>query len=112
MVDVRAVDLRKEGGVAAVVGPIGVEHAVEAGSVLSDLRSVQGISTLRGVRIFNRYDVEGLTDAEFASAVRNVLSEPQLDNTYEHLPPRTKGERTLAVEYLPCLLYTSIPWET
>ena len=58
------------------------EHAVEAGSVLSDLRSVQGISTLRGVRIFNRYDVEGLTDAEFASAVRNVLSEPQLDNTY------------------------------
>ena len=77
------------------------EHAVEAGSVLSDLRSVQGISTLRGVRIFNRYDVEGLTDAEFASAVRNVLSEPQLDNTYEHLPPRTKGERTLAVEYLP-----------
>ena len=77
------------------------EHAVEAGSVLSDLRNVQGISTLRGVRIFNRYDVEGLTDAEFASAVRNVLSEPQLDNTYEHLPPRTKGERTLAVEYLP-----------
>ena len=77
------------------------EHAVEAGSVLSDLRSVQGISTLRGVRIFNRYDVEGLTDVEFASAVRNVLSEPQLDNTYEHLPPRTKGERTLAVEYLP-----------
>ena len=77
------------------------EHAVEAGAVLNDLRQVQGISTLRGVRIFNRYDVEGLTDEQFASAVRNVLSEPQLDFTYEHLPPRTKGERTLAVEFLP-----------
>ena len=77
------------------------EHAVEAGAVLSDLRQVQGIATLRGVRIFNRYDVEGLTDEQFASAVRNVLSEPQLDFTYEHLPPRTKGERTLAVEFLP-----------
>ena len=77
------------------------EHAVEAGAVLSDLRQVQGIAALRGVRIFNRYDVEGLTDEQFASAVRNVLSEPQLDFTYEHLPPRTKGERTLAVEFLP-----------
>ena len=77
------------------------EHAVEAGAVLGDLRQVQGIAALRGVRIFNRYDVEGLTDEQFASAVRNVLSEPQLDFTYEHLPPRTKGERTLAVEFLP-----------
>ena len=77
------------------------EHAVEAGAVLNDLRQVQGITTLRGVRIFNRYDVEGLTDEQFASAVRNVLSEPQLDFTYEHLPPRAKGEKTLAVEYLP-----------
>ncbi len=77
------------------------EHAVEAGAVLADLRAVQGIESLKGVRIFNRYDVEGLTEEEFATAVRNVLSEPQLDLTYEHLPPRTKGERTLAVEYLP-----------
>ena len=45
--------------------------------------------------------MEGLTDEQLASAVRNVLSEPQLDFTYEHLPPRTKGERTLAVEFLP-----------
>jgi len=77
------------------------EHAMEARSVLKDLREVQGISALKGVRIFNRYDVEGLNADEFAAAVRNVLSEPQLDFTYEHLPPRTKGEKTLAVEFLP-----------
>ena len=77
------------------------EHAMEARSVLKDLREVQGIEALKGVRIFNRYDVEGLNADEFAAAVRNVLSEPQLDFTYEHLPPRTKGEKTLAVEFLP-----------
>ena len=33
------------------------EHAVEAGAVLSDLRSVQGIANLKSVRILNRYDV-------------------------------------------------------
>ena len=77
------------------------EHAVEAGAVLQDLRAVQGISNLTRVRIFNRYDVEGLSKAEFDTAVRLVLSEPQLDDTYEHLPPRQAGERTLAVEYLP-----------
>ena len=57
------------------------EHAVEAGAVLSDLRSVQGIANLKSVRILNRYDVEGLTEEEFGRAVRSVLSEPQLDVT-------------------------------
>ena len=77
------------------------EHAVEAGAVLSDLRSVQGIANLKSVRILNRYDVEGLTEEEFGRAVRSVLSEPQLDVTYEHLPPRAPSVRALAVEFLP-----------
>ena len=51
------------------------EHAVEAGSVLSDLRSVQGISTLRGVRIFNRYDVEGIDEALFGRCLPVVFSD-------------------------------------
>ena len=75
------------------------EHAVEAGAVLSDLRQVQGIAALRGVRIFNRYDVEGLTDEQFASAVRNVLSEPQLDFTYTAVPEG--ADAVFATEFLP-----------
>ena len=42
-------------------------HAVEAGAVLGDLRSVQGIANLKSVRILNRYDVEG-ADAKRSSA--------------------------------------------
>lgn len=59
------------------------QHAVEASALLAELKSVQGIRDLTGVRIFNRYDVEGLSMEEFQTAVRSVFSEPQLDDTYE-----------------------------
>ena len=67
------------------------EHAVEAGAVLGDLRSVQGIANLKSVRILNRYDVEGLTEEEtnermklreeYLIRFRKGLHQ-QLDNTY------------------------------
>ena len=42
-----------------------------------------------------------MREEEFGRAVRSVLSEPQLDVTYEHLPPRAPSVRALAVEFLP-----------
>ena len=77
------------------------QHAVEASALLAELKSVQGIRDLTGVRIFNRYDVEGLSMEEFQTAVRSVFSEPQLDDTYERLPSLQAGQRVLAVEFLP-----------
>lgn len=54
------------------------------------------------VRMLNRYDVEGTTDAEFATAVNLVLAEPQVDNTYATLEEAgLDGKAILAVEPLP-----------
>ncbi|WP_368918804.1 phosphoribosylformylglycinamidine synthase [Corynebacterium striatum] len=53
------------------------------------------------VRLLNRYDVEGTTDEEFATAVQLVLSEPQVDTTYSTLDEAGIDGEVLAVEPLP-----------
>ncbi|MCL2111250.1 MAG: phosphoribosylformylglycinamidine synthase [Clostridiales bacterium] len=51
---------------------------------LSDALGLQGV----GVRIFNRYDVQGLTPDAWTEVVNTVLSEPMSDICYEgELPP-------------------------
>ena len=55
----------------------------EARSLLNDARSLLGIQALEAVRLFNRYDVEGIGRELFDYAVHTVFSEPQLDLVYE-----------------------------
>ena len=71
----------------------------EAGALLGELRTLLGISSLAGLRLINRYDVEGLDEDAFRRAVKTVFSEPQVDDVSEQLPA---GDHTaFAVEYLP-----------
>ncbi len=71
---------------------------LEADRLLGDLRELLGIRSLKGVRVLNRYDVEGIDQELFCLARDTVFSEPQLDLTYTEL----QAEGTVfAVEYLP-----------
>ena len=73
---------------------------VEADALRGELRSFLGIDKLYGVRIFNRYDVEGLDRDLFEYAKRTVFSEPQTDIVTDTLP--NPGDAAVfAVEYLP-----------
>ena len=70
----------------------------EAESLLAELRDVVGVAALEGVRILNRYNVEGI-DAKTLNACRyTVFAEPQTDYLPNGLPEDT---RVLAVEFLP-----------
>jgi phosphoribosylformylglycinamidine synthase len=73
---------------------------VEAGHILSDLRDTLGLSELTSLRLFNRYDIEGLTGEEFELAAKNVLSEINVDNLYPELELEGKWH-IFACEYLP-----------
>ncbi len=75
------------------------ELANEAHALLEEARTLLGLSRVTRIRLLNRYDVEGVDEALFAQAVRTVLSEPQLDLTYEALD--AEGGEVFAVEYLP-----------
>ena len=71
----------------------------EARALLKDARSFLGVINLTGLRLFNRYDVEGLDAALLAQARDSVFSEPQLDEVYDELP-QDEGV-VFATEYLP-----------
>ena len=71
----------------------------DAKGLLHELRSLLGITALTGLRLINRYDVEGLDEATFRRAVNTVFSEPQVDDVMEQLP--CTGAVVFAVEALP-----------
>ena len=59
------------------------EFANEARSLKNDINTVLRISSVTDVRVINRYDAEKIDAELFETAVRNVFSEPQIDDTYE-----------------------------
>ncbi len=75
---------------------------VEAQKVFKELREQLGISTLEGVRIFHRYDVDGVEYPVYLNARTTVFSEPMCDAFYDENLPAIQGEHTvLGVEALP-----------
>ncbi len=74
--------------------------AVEADSTRRDIKASLGIS-LTGLRLFNRYDVEGIDEATFDMASKTIFSEPPVDVISLELPELTENQHLLAVEYLP-----------
>ena len=87
---------------------------VEAQQLRSELRTILGVKGLEGLRLVNRYDVEGIDEELFQRCIPVVFSEPQVDTTTAELPvPSLKlgedgfvteapeGTAVFAVEYLP-----------
>ncbi|MDO5334581.1 MAG: phosphoribosylformylglycinamidine synthase [Coriobacteriia bacterium] len=73
---------------------------VEAQQLFGELRTILGMQALTGLRLVNRYDVEGIDEELFASCVPTVFSEPQSDNVSFELPS-AEGATVFAVEFLP-----------
>ena len=73
-----------------------------ARALCRELTEAVGIHGLTGLRVLNRYDVEGVTAQVYAAARTSVFSEPQVDLVYDESFPLPEGPHTvLAVEALP-----------
>lgn len=72
----------------------------KAQALAQELSSILGIQSLTGLRLFNRYDVEGITPELFEACVPTVFSEPQTDIATPELPDLGDAA-VFAVEYLP-----------
>ena len=70
----------------------------EAQGLLHELTELLGVKSLTGLRLLNRYDVEGIDKELFDRAIPTVFSEPPVDVTYTALP---EAKTVFAVEYLP-----------
>ncbi|PJM76077.1 phosphoribosylformylglycinamidine synthase [Bifidobacterium simiarum] len=73
---------------------------VEAQQLKGELNTIVGVEGLSGLRVINRYDVEGISEELFARTVPTVFSEPQVDDVAYDLPD-FGGARVFAIEYLP-----------
>ncbi|SHI13098.1 phosphoribosylformylglycinamidine synthase [Sporobacter termitidis DSM 10068] len=75
---------------------------IEAQGLLHDLREFLGLKELLSVRIFNRYDTEGITPEIYGQARATVFSEPQVDDLFDETMPEFDGTHwILGVEALP-----------
>ena len=73
----------------------------EAKSYLSQINGFLGISSVTGVRYFNRYDIENVSDEVAKIAATRIFSEPQSDYvTFEDLP-NTDNATEIIWEFLP-----------
>ena len=70
----------------------------EAKALARELTDLLGIQGLTGLRLLNRYDVEGISSELFQTCIPTVFSEPPVDDTWKHCP---KAPYVFAVEYLP-----------
>ncbi|MBQ1941514.1 MAG: phosphoribosylformylglycinamidine synthase [Selenomonadaceae bacterium] len=72
-----------------------------AQQLCDDLVESFRLSGLKAVRLFNRYDIEGLSDEEYEAVRSVVFSEPTVDVVYEEELPEFANSTMFAVEYLP-----------
>ena len=74
--------------------------AKEAAGLITDLRRNLSIESIESARLVQRYDLDGLSDAEFQEASRLILSEPQVESASAELT-LAPGEWAFAVQFLP-----------
>ena len=74
--------------------------AVQAKSLAKEIKSYLGISTVTGVRVLIRYDVENISEETYKRALGTVFSEPPVDDVYEENFDNNGG-KVFSVEYLP-----------
>ncbi len=75
------------------------ELAHEAIALRNEAVSLLGIKNLTDVRVFNRYDVENITEELFNYSCKTVFSEPQLDIVSDSI--EINDATVFAVEFLP-----------
>jgi phosphoribosylformylglycinamidine synthase len=74
---------------------------IEAQRLLQDLRDNLRIKTLKNLRLLIRYDISGISKKEYNIVKITILSEPPIDEIFEHPLKTKKGEVIFGIEYLP-----------
>jgi phosphoribosylformylglycinamidine synthase len=73
----------------------------EADALLYDVKDSLRLQNLESIRILQRYDIEGASEASIQKAIPTVFAEPPVDDVYLENFPSSSDEITFGVEYLP-----------
>ena len=61
-------------------------YRVHERNLLSDIRSFLHIECVESLRLFQRYDIEGISSEMLEKSMHTVFSKPQVDNVFFELP--------------------------
>ena len=75
--------------------------AVKAKELMEEISGFLGISSVTGVRVLIRYDVENIPEDVFEKSLRTIFSEPPVDDIILEKPELKEGDRVFSVEFLP-----------
>jgi phosphoribosylformylglycinamidine synthase len=75
-------------------------HDHEARKLFHDLTLALSLPNLETLRVVQRYEIDGVTDAQLHEAATHILSEPQVDDVFNDLS-LGENETAFGVEYLP-----------
>lgn len=75
------------------------EFAINDKELLNDIKNSLKINTLENIIIYNRYDIQGITNEILDKCLYTVISEPQVDEVHFELPPHNNYEFTFS--YIP-----------
>ena len=73
---------------------------LQAKKVMEEASGLLGIRDIKDVRVLIRYDVQGMTEAEFEAAIPGVFSEPPVDNVYRESVEFGSDYAVFAIAYL------------
>lgn len=73
----------------------------EARRIFSEITGFLGISSVKGVRYFNRYDIENTSEAVSKEAALRIFSEPQSDFVFYTKVEIPSEDAVIIWEYLP-----------
>ena len=74
---------------------------VEATHLFNDLKDNLNLTGLTGVKVIQRYDVQGVSDEAFKMARTSIFSEPPVDVVYDETYPMPEGARYFVTALLP-----------
>ncbi|WP_461205824.1 phosphoribosylformylglycinamidine synthase [Clostridium sp. DL1XJH146] len=73
----------------------------EANGLMADLRDNLNINNIDTIRIFNRYDIQGIDEKTYDMAKNTIFSEPPIDAVYDEEIKLEEDVKIFGVEYLP-----------
>ena len=76
-------------------------YDVEGEKTLRDIKINLGITNLDGLRLVSRYDIEGITQAQYFQSRNTIFSDPTVDQVYDEELKICHGEIVFAIEFLP-----------
>ncbi|NLP46736.1 MAG: phosphoribosylformylglycinamidine synthase, partial [Epulopiscium sp.] len=73
---------------------------VEARGLFQGIQEQLHINNLEGLRLLQRYDVQGIAQETYEKALTTVFAEMPIEYIYEETFPMNEGEQYFAMEYL------------